>query len=151
MICASAKLGLLIRQPNKNRPMWKIAAGDLNEGEDLFAALLRETLEETGYAIRAPQIGNEVVTPGKETLVYFGKKEVPGRTGGTHEKHYFAAYVDDPRDVIELDAQLLKEDEVETIETKVFTFEQMEQLSDFLPGQRSFLKQVLEHARKLAS
>lgn len=150
IVCPSANIGLFIRQPDKSNPMWKIAAGDVMPGESIEAALRRETSEETGFDIPSRQSETGLVLGNDDfQLVSFGVKEVPSRNGGIHEKHYFAVIVKDPREIIALDGQLLKEDITETIETKVFALDKITTIPDFLYGQRKFLEQVLAHVEKI--
>jgi 8-oxo-dGTP pyrophosphatase MutT (NUDIX family) len=146
IICPSANIGLFIRQPDKEDPMWKMASGEVEPGESIPAALLRETEEETGFKIPSVRDATGALVVGNDEYrcVSFGSEEVIGRGGAKHTKHWFAVIVADARELIALDGQRRKEDDEETIETKVFSLDRIVQIPDFLPKQRTFLNNVLQ-------
>lgn len=147
IVCPSARIGLFIRQPDKRDPMWKMASGGIEPGESIPQGLLREVEEETGFVIPSyrENDGSLVVGNDDYRVVSFGCEPTTG-PHGVHDKHFFAVIVKDPREIIALDRQQLKEDEDEVIETRVFSFDEIVAIPDFLYRQRTFLAKVIEHA-----
>ena len=147
IVCPSARIGLFIRQPDKQYPMWKMASGGIEPGESTPQGLLREVEEETGFVIPSyrDKDGSLVVGNDDCRVVSFGCEPTNG-PHGVHDKHFFAVIVKDPREIIALDRQQLKEDEDELIETRVFRLDEIAAIPDFLYRQRPFLTKVIEYA-----
>jgi 8-oxo-dGTP pyrophosphatase MutT (NUDIX family) len=124
VICPSAGIGLFIRQPDRPDPQWKMASGEVEPNESIPAALLREVEEETGFVI--PSIrdakGALVVGTNDCRCVFLYEDEADGRGKVKHRR---------------------KEDDEETIETKVFSLADIAAIPDFLWNQRDFLHAVL--------
>lgn len=127
--------------------MWKMASGEVENGESIPAALFRETKEETGFEIPTEKASDGSLIVGNDDffVVPFGMEKTRGRKGW-HDKYFFAVVVADPRKIIELDGQIRKEDDEETVITKVFELAAIAVRQDFLPHQRPFLGKVLKLA-----
>jgi 8-oxo-dGTP pyrophosphatase MutT (NUDIX family) len=156
IICPAANIGLFIRQPDfinpqtgLRDPQWKIASGEVEPGESIPAALLRETEEETGFVIPNELDAQGLIVGNDDARCHFLYSDSGyGRTG-THERQYFVVVVRDPREIIALDGQVRKEDDEETIETRVFDLDAILADPNFLPKQRPLLNRVVDFAKQL--
>ena len=131
--------GLLVRSfdPTKplRNPLWKFAGGrvDWHKGESVYAGLVREVEEETGFIIPHLQMKGRGFTIGNAgvRVSHLSSSNITSK-GVTHAQHRFLIEVKDERDILFLDRQTRKEDEDETIETRIFEFDEILQLPDFL-------------------
>ena len=135
---------LLIRQPDRSDPVWKFLGGKVEPGESVEAGLVRELDEETGFKIPLTPLASGVAL-GDESVVVTKLTERSREWPRPHVQHFFVVEAEDPMDLFALDRQVRREDEGETIETRVFRLEEVVALPDFLPSQRAFLQKLLEH------
>jgi hypothetical protein len=81
-------------------------------------------------------------------VIPMGSRPLIGHGGASYEQHFFIIDIADERDLIALDGQMLKEDDEETIQTKVFPVAHMAARNDFLFPQRPLMQMVLDHIQK---
>jgi 8-oxo-dGTP pyrophosphatase MutT (NUDIX family) len=128
---------LCIIQPDRHDPQYKFAGGTVEQGEDIMQALIREVAEETGYVISPAD------SPPEKVLERDLSRPIP------HTQHFFLVPVEE-RDLFNLDDKILKEDHVETIQTKVFHTDVLRALPNFLRPQRPLLQALEERLRQSA-
>jgi len=129
-------------------PMWKFPGGEIEPGEDVEVAPVREIADETGFNIpirRNPVDNKWVVGDESVRLLHRSQRQCPSRGGGTHPQHFFVFSAPE-RDVLHLGntEQIHKEDdEGETIRRGIFDLDKVSTMPDFLHWQRPLLEQVL--------
>lgn len=145
---------ILIIQPsveNRTRPKkpkWKFPGGEIEPGEEVEVALVREIADEAGFNIPIRRdtinnkwiVGNEIVR-----LLHRSKRSCPSRGGGAHVQHFFIFSAPE-KDVLHLGntEQLHKEDDGdETIRRGIFDINTIKGMPDFLHFQLPLLDQVL--------
>jgi 8-oxo-dGTP pyrophosphatase MutT (NUDIX family) len=144
---STVPLLFLIRQPDRPDPAWKFVGGAVEVGETIEQALVREVAEETG-GFTIPYNGE---TLGNELIVVEKLFERPVTLGsGTHQQHCFLVLCQ-ADDILYLDGRTIKENAVETIETKIFSLDRVLSMPDFLPAQRFLLEKVVKRLRVRAA
>ncbi len=136
-------------RPNRI-PMWKFAGGELEEGESPNQTLVREIEDETGFEIPHQKQPDGTLVLGDSTVsVHLLSSPIINTINGSHIQYRFLIKVKDVRDILHLDGQIRKEDDDETIETKVFKVRDLVGLSDFLYYQQQMLMEVLHKLEML--
>lgn len=144
---SAVPLLFLIRQPDRPNPAWKFVGGAVEKGESVAQALVREVKEETGgltIPLHGSRLGNELIAVKK----LFARPV--SHSSGRHEQHSFLVLCR-ADDIDYLDGRTIKENENETIETKIFSLDQALALPNFLPQQLFLLKEVEKRLRPAAA
>lgn len=143
---------LLIRQPDRRPPKWKMPGGEVKEGQAVEVALVEEIGDETGFDIPIHREGiirkKWVLGNDKVEVHYMGSTKVQGRGGVPHDKHFYIVIAHDPKDVIYLDEKQRMEDDEEVIETKVIPLDQFRTLPDYLEMQNPLRDELFDFIAK---
>ncbi|HEY5383171.1 MAG TPA: NUDIX domain-containing protein [Candidatus Paceibacterota bacterium] len=134
---------LVIRQPDRDYSQWKFPGGTVEPGETIYQALVREIEDETGFQIPHFKNAGGMWSLGNEKVMvdYLDCRLIKTKHG-THDQHQFLIRIADERDILYLDGQIRKEDDEETIETRIFEFPVLETMRDFLWKQLKMLRKV---------
>lgn len=107
----------LVKDPRKPHPWWKFAGGRSEAGEKTKEAARREIYEELGFPLEE-----------KDLELLFEEKR---------ENHIFVLFK------VKLDSlEGLRKKGIDGEEIKVFSFEQIKTLEDFMPNHRRILQQI---------
>ena len=142
-VIVSGSKVLAIRQPDRDKPQWKCPGGTVEPGESVYQGLIREIHDECGFEIPSTTNAGGTLTLGNDsvTVEYLGGVEIK-TWKGVHDQHQFLVIAKDERDILYLDGQMRKEDDLETIETKVFEIDVLEGMRDFLWMQLKMLRKA---------
>ncbi len=135
---------LLIRQPDRPTPAWKFPGGKVEKGESIERALVREVSEETGFEIPFVMLSNGDIFLGSKGVTVTKLHEREREYPRPHLQHFYLVEVSDPVELVYLDGKLRREDEGETIETKVFRLDVLKGMDNFLGPQRFFTRMLFE-------
>lgn len=132
---------LLIRQPNKLYPNWKMQGETMKPDESLAHAVKRAAMEEAGLEIPLPKeaggkvvLQNSKMTVGEINCMHYRK----------YTQYFYAIILKYPSKLHSLGGKTFLENKKETIRTKVFNIRQVAELPDFLPQQRPLLDILLQ-------
>lgn len=136
---------LLIKQPDRKDPCWKLPGGEILPGEQVEVALVRETADETGFKIPLDRVEQKWVLGDENTKVELAgtfQRRSRGGKGEMHEQYFYIVRLADEKDILFLDGQRRREDDGETIDVRLFTLEEAKALPDFLRYQKDLLALV---------
>lgn len=76
----TSHLGVLVGRRNDNRPPWTFIAGEVEPGESIADAAVREVKEETGLIVKAAgrEIGRRVHPKTRRTMIYLACSPAQG-------------------------------------------------------------------------
>lgn len=135
------------------KPLWKFPGGrvEWQRGESVYDALLREIPEETGFVIPHLKLrgGKLIVGNSNVKVSHLSSSEIPSKDK-PHTQHRFIVEVGNELDILYLDRQTRKEDDIETIESRVFSMDELLILPDFLWWQFEFRAEVQAYLSKPA-
>ncbi|MDE1925459.1 MAG: NUDIX hydrolase [Patescibacteria group bacterium] len=137
---------LLIRQPERRGPRWKMPGETIEIGEPVLSAVVRGALEETQLMIpfdRATGIvGDEHIKVTKLT-----ERPRTNKDGLTHFQ-YFYGIVISTEALKSLGGKCWREmdEEAELIETKIFPLSAIDNMTDFLDSQKNLIRSMRQPA-----
>ena len=137
---------LLIRQPDRQNPRWKLPGGEIEPGEDVVQAFAREITDETKFKIRIARDRQNrwIVDDDSITIAHKSVRMRQNRSrDGQHQQHFFVVVAKNPMDLLSRGNELIREDDGETIETKIFPLDSIQSMPDFLDCQRPLIEEVL--------
>ncbi len=133
---------LLIRQPSKLYPNWKMPGETMLPSETLAEAVKRSAMQEAQLDIPLPtQVGSQVFLQYSEMVL---GEISPPRVFRKHTRYFYGIILKYPSKLHSLGGKTFLEDKIETIRTKVFNIRKAEMLPDFLPQQRLLLEILLK-------
>jgi len=107
----------LVKDPYKPNPWWKFAGGRSETGEEAKEAACREIYEELGLHLKEKDL----------KLLYEEKRE----------NHSFVLYKANLESLVGM-----REKGIDDEEIKVFSFEQIKSMPDFMPNHKRILQQL---------
>lgn len=137
---------LLIRQPDRHKPRWKLPGGEIEAGEDVIQAFAREITDETKFKIRIARdrLNKWIVDDDSIVIAHKSMRMWPNRDKvGEHPQHFFVVEAKNPMDLLSRGNELIREDDGETIETRIFKLDAIRTMPDFLDCQWPLIEQVL--------
>ncbi|HUD03109.1 MAG TPA: NUDIX domain-containing protein [Candidatus Paceibacterota bacterium] len=140
-IIVSNRKTLIIREPDREDPKWKFPGGTVEREETISQALVREIADESGFKIPCQTNNDGTLVLGNDSVMVECLDCVPMLTKhGAYDQYQFLILVQKEQDILYLDGQIRKEDDDETIETRIFEFDSLEKMPDFLWKQLKMLR-----------